>query len=62
MISAVAFIIFIFGTLIGSFLNVVIYRLPLGKSVVSPRSSCPKCGHMIKWYENLPDFELPLYS
>lgn len=54
MISAVAFIIFIFGTLIGSFLNVVIYRLPLGKSVVSPRSSCPKCGHMIKWYENLP--------
>lgn len=44
----------IFGLLIGSFLNVVIIRLPQNKSVVTPRSSCPKCGHMIKWYENLP--------
>jgi leader peptidase (prepilin peptidase)/N-methyltransferase len=47
-------LIFIFGTLIGSFLNVVIHRVPLDKSVVKPRSSCPKCGHMIKWYENFP--------
>lgn len=46
----------IFGLLVGSFLNVVIYRLPLGKSVVTPRSSCPSCGHMIKWYENIPLF------
>lgn len=46
--------IFIYGLLIGSFLNVVIHRLPLGQSVVTPRSSCPKCGHKIKWYENLP--------
>jgi leader peptidase (prepilin peptidase)/N-methyltransferase len=43
-----------FGLLIGSFLNVVIHRLPLDQSVVKPRSSCPKCGHMIRWYENIP--------
>ncbi|HSG29653.1 MAG TPA: prepilin peptidase [Candidatus Krumholzibacterium sp.] len=44
----------VFGLLTGSFLNVVIYRLPLGKSVVSPRSFCPGCGRTIKWYENVP--------
>jgi len=38
----------------GSFLNVVIYRVPNGLSIVSPPSSCPKCGHRIKWYENIP--------
>jgi len=40
----------------GSFLNVVIYRVPEGKSIVSPPSSCPKCGHVIRWYENIPVF------
>jgi leader peptidase (prepilin peptidase)/N-methyltransferase len=43
-----------YGLLIGSFLNVVIYRLPLNLSVVKPRSACPKCGHQIRWYENIP--------
>jgi len=48
------YIYFIFGMVFGSFLNVVIYRVPNGLSIISPPSSCPKCGHVIKWYENIP--------
>lgn len=44
----------IFGSLIGSFLNVCIYRVPLGLSVVTPRSRCPSCGTPIAWYDNIP--------
>lgn len=44
----------VLGLLIGSFLNVVIHRLPLGHSVVTPRSRCPKCGHHISALENIP--------
>jgi leader peptidase (prepilin peptidase)/N-methyltransferase len=47
-------IVFILGSLIGSFLNVCVYRLPKGKSVVSPPSACPKCGKAISWYDNIP--------
>jgi len=47
-------IIFMFGAIIGSFLNVCIYRLPLGKSVVFPRSFCPFCEKQIAWYDNIP--------
>ncbi len=50
----IQFFCFIFGALIGSFLNVVIYRMPKGESVVTPRSSCPQCKNLIKWYENIP--------
>lgn len=43
-----------FGLVLGSFLNVVIWRLPRGESVVHPPSSCPTCGTDIKWYDNVP--------
>ena len=39
---------------IGSFLNVVVYRLPAGMSVVAPRSRCPQCLHPIRWFDNVP--------
>ncbi len=48
------FIVFVLGLVIGSFLNVCIYRIPKGKSIVSPPSSCPECGERIKWYDNIP--------
>lgn len=44
---------FLFGACIGSFLNVVIYRVPKGESIVSPGSHCA-CGQPIKWYDNIP--------
>lgn len=46
----------IFGGVFGSFLNVVVYRLPRGKSLLHPPSHCPKCGHAIRWYDNVPVF------
>jgi leader peptidase (prepilin peptidase)/N-methyltransferase len=46
--------IFVLGTVFGSFLNVVIYRLPRGVSLVWPPSTCPICGKRIKFYDNVP--------
>ncbi len=46
--------LFLFGGAVGSFMNVVVYRLPLGISIVSPPSHCPKCGKLIPWYDNVP--------
>ncbi|HET9544042.1 MAG TPA: prepilin peptidase, partial [Gaiellaceae bacterium] len=39
---------------IGSFLNVVVARLPEKRSLVRPRSACPACGHELAWWENVP--------
>jgi leader peptidase (prepilin peptidase) / N-methyltransferase len=49
-----AFAIFLFGLTFGSFLNVCIYRMPKGLSVVSPRSACPGCAKPIAGYDNIP--------
>ena len=47
---------FLFGTAVGSFLNVCIYRLPRKESVVFPSSHCPRCDTVIAWYDNIPVF------
>ncbi|MCC7137926.1 MAG: prepilin peptidase [Planctomycetes bacterium] len=44
----------IFGACIGSFCNVVVWRLPRGESVAKGRSHCPRCGHLIRWHDNVP--------
>ncbi len=46
--------VFAFGCCIGSFLNVVIYRLPRDKSLITPPSACPACGRHIRFYDNIP--------
>jgi len=50
----VALWLFALGGSIGSFLNVVVYRLPAGKSLIVPGSHCPACTHPIRWYDNVP--------
>ena len=49
-------IIFIFGIIIGSFLNVCIYRIPLHQSIVTVSSHCMTCGRKLKWYDMIPVF------
>ncbi len=51
MIAALGFV---FGAIVGSFLNVVVWRVPRGMSLVRPPSTCPKCGHGIRPWENIP--------
>ncbi len=52
----IAVIVFIFGAMIGSFLNVVIYRIPKNESIVFPSSKCQSCQTSLKWYHNIPVF------
>lgn len=51
-----SFVAFVFGAVVGSFLNVCICRMPRDESVVSPPSHCPKCAYRIRWYDNIPLF------
>lgn len=49
-------IIFLYGIVVGSFLNVCILRIPEGKSIVTERSHCMTCGYRLKWYDMIPVF------
>src|SRR3982751_991379 len=46
--------LFLLGACIGSFLNVVVWRLPRGESLVTPPSHCPNCDKLLPWYDNIP--------
>lgn len=48
------FIVFVFGAVIGSFLNVCVHRMPIEQSIVSPPSHCPHCNQHIRWVDNIP--------
>lgn len=52
--ALISVLVFLFGLIIGSFLNVCILRIPSGKSIVLPASACPKCGRAIRAYDNIP--------
>jgi leader peptidase (prepilin peptidase) / N-methyltransferase len=55
MADVIVFIvIFVLGCCIGSFLNVCIYRIPASRSIIHPRSTCPQCNTLIKFYDNIP--------
>ena len=54
LVYILSFFSFWLGACIASFLNVVIWRVPRGESIVSPPSHCPKCHAPIKWYQNIP--------
>ena len=56
MFTEITIIVFIFGAMIGSFLNVVIYRIPKGESTVFPSSKCQSCQNALKWWHNIPIF------
>lgn len=53
-------IFFVLGLIVGSFLNVVIYRIKTAESIISGRSKCPKCHAKIRWYDNIPLFSFVL--
>jgi len=56
MLIEIAIFMFVFGAMVGSFLNVVIYRIPKGESIVFPASKCQSCQTALKWWHNIPIF------
>lgn len=54
MVALSCVFVFVVGSCVGSFLNVLIYRLPRHMSIVRPGSHCPNCNHRISWYDNIP--------
>jgi len=54
--TTLGLLVFIFGIMIGSFLNVVIYRIPKNESIAFPASKCQSCQTPLKWYHNIPIF------
>lgn len=62
MYILVVIFIFLLGTIIGSFLNVVIYRFGTGKSIVAGRSICMTCNNKLRWYELIPVFSFLIQS
>ncbi len=54
--AIITLFVFIFGIMIGSFLNVVIYRIPKGENIAFPASKCQSCQTPLKWYHNIPIF------
>ena len=54
--ASIGWLVTLFGLMVGSFLNVCIYRLPRGESIVFPPSRCPGCKAPISWYHNVPVF------
>ena len=54
MVYVIYIIIFIFGSIMGSFLNVLAVRLSNNESIIYPRSHCHNCNHKLKWYELIP--------
>jgi leader peptidase (prepilin peptidase)/N-methyltransferase len=53
-VAVIAAVLGLFGLAIGSFLNVCIYRIPQGLSIVTPPSRCGSCGQQLRWYHNIP--------
>lgn len=49
-------VLILFGVCVGSFLNVVVWRLPRRESLIWPGSHCPNCGHAVRWHDNIPLF------
>ena len=56
ILLAIYIITFLYGVVIGSFVNVCIYRIPLKENIVKTRSHCMSCGHVLEWYELIPLF------